>query len=58
MSDYNYTVGEFIKLTPPQKSRLMQRDPEQYELLRRQMEKNFSKETDHEILQSMGKERE
>lgn len=50
-----YTLREFIRMTPPQKMRLMKRDPEQYESLRSAMEKNFSKETDQEALTSLNK---
>lgn len=49
----DYTLREFIRMTPPQKQRLQQRDPAQYEELRKQMEKNFSKETDHEALKAL-----
>jgi len=41
-----YTVTEFIKLTPVQKERLMKRDPEQYKKLCQEMESKFSKESD------------
>lgn len=43
-----YTVREFIRLTPPQKQRLQKRDPEQYKKLAEATEKNYSKETDVE----------
>lgn len=33
MESKNYTVQEFIRMTPPQKVRLMQRDPNQYKVL-------------------------
>lgn len=50
MSDQQYTVREFIRMTPPQKMRLQKRDPEQYEKLKKSMEKNFNKESDPAVL--------
>lgn len=53
MSEKQYTVREFIRLTPPQKMRLQKRDPEQYKKLAQEMESKFSKESDTEILKDM-----
>jgi hypothetical protein len=39
-----YTVREFIRLTPPQKQRLQKRDLKQYNELVQKMEKQFPKE--------------
>lgn len=50
-----YTVREFIRLTPPQKQRLQKSDPEQYKRLAEAMEKQYSKETDHQALQEITK---
>jgi hypothetical protein len=41
-----YSVTEFIRLTPFQKQRLREIDPEQYQKLFQSMERNFPKE-DH-----------
>lgn len=48
-----YTVREFIRLTPPQKQRLMQRDPEQYKKLVEATNKQFPKEEDAEALSAL-----
>jgi ornithine cyclodeaminase/alanine dehydrogenase-like protein (mu-crystallin family) len=50
-----YTLREFIRMTPPQKVRLQKRDPDQYEKLRAETEKNFSKETDQQALTELNK---
>lgn len=52
-----YTVREFIRLTPPQKQRLQKRDPKQYKELCEKMEREFSKDTDQEALQELNRKR-
>jgi hypothetical protein len=49
----SYSLREFIRLTPTQKERLMKRDPEQYEKLRKLTEKMYSKETDQQAAKDM-----
>lgn len=50
-----YSVREFIRLSPPQKARLQNRDPEQYNRLKKQMEEQFSIETDPEAAAQLAK---
>lgn len=50
-----YTVREFIRLTPPQKLRLQKRDPMQYKRLAEAVEKSYPKESDTEILMEISK---
>lgn len=50
-----YSVREFIRLTPPQKQRLQQRDPEQYKKLLDATNKMFPKETDQEAAKELAR---
>lgn len=48
-----YTVPEFLRLNVIQKDRLRQKDPEQYEKLRKEADKQFSPETDVEAARAL-----
>lgn len=52
-----YTVREFIRMTPPQKQRLQKRDPVQYKKLAEATEKQYSKETDQQALQELNRKK-
>ena len=53
----DYTVREFIRMTPPQKMRLQKRDPVQYKKLAESTEKAYPKETDQQALQDLRRKR-
>jgi hypothetical protein len=50
MAQKTYTVLEFNRLTPVQKVRLKERDPEQYDRLIKELNRSFPKESDHQAL--------
>ena len=51
-----YTVREFLQLTPFQKKRLQQRDPEGYSELLKQANHQFPKIEDNEALAEINKQ--
>lgn len=53
MVQQTYTVTEFLTLTPPQKQRLRERDPGQYERLFYEAKKSFDPTPDPEAAKAL-----